>query len=157
MTDSQQLLADYVETGSETAFREVVTRYLGLVYSTALRLVEGDSHRADDVAQTVFVDLARQARILSNDIRLGGWLHRHTCFVAAKTMRAERRRQSRERQAAEMNALQDDSADFSSVAPILDRRWLQSYSGKRRVCQSGCAKQRRVFHRSAGPNATGFP
>jgi hypothetical protein len=52
---------------------------------------------------------------------LGGWLHRHTCFVAANTMRGERRRQSRERQAVEMNALQDNSGtDFSLVAPILD-------------------------------------
>ena len=59
MTDSQQLLADYVRTGSDSAFRELVNSYIDLVYSTALRLVEGDTHRAEDVAQTVFVDLAR--------------------------------------------------------------------------------------------------
>jgi len=35
------------------------------VYSTAIRLVEGDTHRAKDVAQTVFVDLARTAARLS--------------------------------------------------------------------------------------------
>jgi hypothetical protein len=65
--------------------------------------------------------LARMARTLPNDVMLGGWLHRHTCFVAANTMRGERRRQSRERQAVEMNALQNNSgADFSRVAPILD-------------------------------------
>src|SRR6267154_3766969 len=104
MTDSQNLLAEYARTGSDAAFRELVTRYVDLVYSTALRLVEGDTHRAEDVAQTVFVDLARMARTLSNEVMLGGWLHRHTCFVAANTMRGERRRQSRERQAAEMNA-----------------------------------------------------
>src|SRR6266536_3101555 len=109
MTDSQNLLAEFVQTGSDAAFRELVTRYVDLVYSTALRLVEGDTHRAEDVAQTVFVDLARMARTLPNDVRLGGWLHRHTCFVAAKTMRGERRRQSRERQAVEMNAQQDHS------------------------------------------------
>src|SRR6266853_1777855 len=121
MTDSQNMLADYVQTGSEVAFRELVTRYLDLVYSTALRSVEGDTHRAEDVAQTVFVDLARVARTLSHDVMLGGWLHRHTCFVAANTMRGERRRQSRERQAVEMNALQTSSgADCSLVAPILD-------------------------------------
>jgi RNA polymerase sigma factor (sigma-70 family) len=121
MTDSPNLLAEYVQTGSDAAFRELVTRYVDLVYSTALRLVEGDTHRAEDVAQTVFMDLARLARTFSHDVRLGGWLHRHTCFVAAKTMRGERRRQSRERQAVEMNALQDNSgADFSIVAPILD-------------------------------------
>jgi RNA polymerase sigma factor (sigma-70 family) len=121
MTDSQSFLAEYVRTGSETAFRELVTRYVDLVYSTARRLVEGDTHRAQDVTQVVFVDLARAARTLSSEVMLGGWLHRHTCFVAARTMRGERRRQSRERQAVEMNALQDNSrTDFSLVAPILD-------------------------------------
>jgi len=121
MTESQKLLADYVQTGSENAFRELVTRYLDLVYSAALRLVEGDTHRAQDVAQTVFVDLARTARTLSRDVMLGGWLHRHTCFVAANTLRGERRRQSRERQAAEMNALRDHSeTDLTLIAPILD-------------------------------------
>lgn len=121
MTDSQTLLVEYSQTGSDVAFRELVTRYVALVYSTALRLVDGDTHRAEDVAQTVFVDLARTARTLSTQVMLGGWLHRHTLFVAAKTMRGEHRRQSRERQAVEMNALQDNSgADFALVAPILD-------------------------------------
>jgi len=121
MTDSQNLLAEYVQTGSDAAFCELVTRYLDLVYWTAFRLVEGDAHRAEDVAQTVFVDLTRKARTLSKDVMLGGWLHRHTCFVAANTMRGERRRRSRERQAVEMNALQNNAgADFPLVAPILD-------------------------------------
>src|ERR1043166_4428827 len=121
MTDSQILLAEYVRTGSENAFRELVARYVDLVYSTALRLVEGDTHRAEDVAQVVFADLARAARTLSSDVMLGGWLHRHTCFVATHTMRTERRRQSRERQAVEMNALQDNSAThFATIAPMLD-------------------------------------
>jgi len=121
MTDSRRLLEEYVRTGSETAFGELAARYVGLVYSAALRLVEGDTHRAEDVAQMVFVDLARKARRLPKEVMLGGWLHRHTCFVAANAMRGERRRQSRERQAVEMNALQDNpGADFSLIAPILD-------------------------------------
>ena len=121
MTDSQQLLADYVKNGSDDAFRELVTRYLALVYSTAIRLVGGDTHLAEDVAQTVFVDLARKARTLPADVMLGGWLHRDTCFVASKTMRSERRRQSRERHAVEMNSLQNHSgSDLRLVAPLLD-------------------------------------
>jgi len=121
MTDDQTLLAEYVQTGSDAAFRGLVIRYVDLVYSTALRLVGGDTHRAEDVAQAVFADLARMARALPKDVKLGGWLHRDTCFVASKLMRGERRRQSRERQAVEMNALQNDSGpDFSLVAPILD-------------------------------------
>ena len=121
MTDSRQLLADYARNGSEEAFRELVTRYLSLVYSTAIRLVGGDAHLAEDVAQTVFVDLARQARTLPADVMLGGWLHRNTCFVAAKTLRSERRRQSRERHAAEMNALEDHSRpELMQAVPVLD-------------------------------------
>jgi len=121
MTDNHNWLAEYVQTGSDASFRELVTRYVDLVYSTALRLVGGDTHRADDVTQTVFVNLARVARTLPKDVKLGGWLHRDTCFTASTVMRGERRRQSRERQAAEMNALQNNSdADYSLVAPVLD-------------------------------------
>jgi len=121
MTDGQQLLAQYAESGSEAAFRELVTRYVDLVYSAAVRLVNGDTHLAEDVTQTVFADLARKARALSHEVMVGGWLHRHTCFVARKTMRGERRRQARERQAAEMNANEDYSAaNLARVAPALD-------------------------------------
>ena len=59
MTDSQNLLAEYARSGSETAFRELVARYINLVHSTALRLVSGNSQLAEDVAQTVFINLAR--------------------------------------------------------------------------------------------------
>lgn len=121
MTDSRQLLSEYAQNGSETAFRELVGAYLDLVYSTAVRLVDGDTHRAEDVAQTVFVDLARRAHSLPKNVMLGGWLHRHTCFVAANTMRSERRRQSRERLAIEMSALQDNpEANAALIAPLLD-------------------------------------
>jgi len=121
MTDIQRLLTDYVNHGSEAAFRELAERYLNLVYSTAVRLVGGDTHLAEDVAQTVFVDLAHLAKNLSGEVRLGGWLHRHTCFVAAKTLRGERRRQARERQAIEMNPPSDYlEARLDEVAPILD-------------------------------------
>jgi RNA polymerase sigma factor (sigma-70 family) len=124
MTESERLLADYARHGSEPAFRELVSRYVDLVYSTALRLVGGDSHRAQDVTQIVFAELAAKARAraLPRDLMLGGWLHRDTCFVAAKLMRGERRRQFRERQAMEMNALADNntSATMAELTPILD-------------------------------------
>jgi RNA polymerase sigma factor (sigma-70 family) len=121
MTDTRQLLADYVASGSEAAFRELVASYVDLVYSASVRLVNGDTHLAEDVTQTVFADLARMARTLSRDVMLGGWLHRHTCFVASKVLRTERRRQERERQAVEMNSLEDHSPEnLASLAPVLD-------------------------------------
>jgi RNA polymerase sigma factor (sigma-70 family) len=121
MTDHRTLLAEYAANGSEEAFRELVARYIDLVYSTAVRLVNGDTHRAEDVAQTVFADLARLAGTFSQDVMLGGWLHRRTWHVATTLMRNERRRQNRERQAAEMNTLQDNpEGQFERIAPLLD-------------------------------------
>jgi RNA polymerase sigma factor (sigma-70 family) len=121
MTESQTLLTDYFTNGSESAFREVVRRYIDLVYSAATRLVDGDTHLAEDVAQTVFMDLAQMGDKLSGEVILGGWLHRHTCFVAAKIMRGRRRREFRERQSVEMNAIQDHSdSNLAQTAPLLD-------------------------------------
>jgi RNA polymerase sigma factor (sigma-70 family) len=121
MDDSQTLLADYVKNGSESAFRDLVACYINLVHSTAIRLVQGDSQLAEDVTQTVFVNLARKAHTLSPEVMLGGWLHRDTCFVAGTTMRGERRRHFRERQAVAMNIPEDHTAaNLALVAPILD-------------------------------------
>ncbi len=120
MTESQKLLREYVANGSETAFRELVARYINLVYSTALRIVEGDVQLAEDVTQTVFARLSRHAQKLSRDSMLGGWLHRDTCFVAAKTMRRERRRRAREREAALMEPIQHHD-NLESIAPLLDQ------------------------------------
>ncbi len=131
-TEAQQLLRDYAKNGAETAFRRLVEAYVDLVYSTAFRLVDGDAHMAQDVTQKVFVDLARNAAGLSREVMLGGWLHRHTCFVAANATRAERRRQSRERIAAEMNALNDPpDARFEELAPHLDEAINQLEAGDR--------------------------
>jgi RNA polymerase sigma factor (sigma-70 family) len=132
MPDTQQLLADYVQNGSETAFRELVARYIDLVYSAAVRLVNGNAHLAQDITQTVFIDLAQKARTLSSEVMLGGWLHRHTCYVASTVLRGERRRQSRENEAAQMNALHESSdANLSQVAPILDEAINQLGEGDR--------------------------
>src|ERR1700744_4001385 len=109
MMDSPRLIAEYAASASEEVFRELVRLHVDLVYSTAIRVTRGETQLAEDVTQTVFVDLARKARAFPAEIRLAGWLHRHTCFVASKLIRSEQRRRSRERQAAEMNLLHDDT------------------------------------------------
>ena len=59
-----QLLRDYAERRDEAAFREIVTRHTDFVYSAALRQMES-SDLAADIAQSVFVDLARKANALA--------------------------------------------------------------------------------------------
>ncbi len=121
MNETNQLLTEYREKGSEAAFGELVSRYIGLVYSSALRLAGGDVHLAEDISQNVFIDLARNAPKLSRESTLGGWLHRDTCFVASKILRTERRRAAREREAALMNLTPDHSeGNLRAIAPVLD-------------------------------------
>ena len=96
VNEDLQLLRQYTTGGSETAFHELVNRYANLVYSTALRRVHGRTDLATDVAQRVFVELARKATRIPSGTQLGGWLHRNTGYIATTTLRTESRRQDRE-------------------------------------------------------------
>jgi DNA-directed RNA polymerase specialized sigma24 family protein len=147
MTDCQKLLKEYAETGSESAFRELVGRFVNLVYSTALRLVSGDTHLAQDVSQTVFIGLARKSGALSREVMLGGWLCRHTYHVATKAMRREQRRQARERQAVEMNTLQNDPEEITRrVRPILDEALLPAaFTNKDRLGPAEALPRRAAY------------
>lgn len=66
------LLRRYAEQRAEDAFAELVRRHLDGVYSAALRRVGGDVHLAEDVAQQVFVALARKAAWLAHHPVLTG-------------------------------------------------------------------------------------
>lgn len=96
MTPDSELLRRFAKTNSQDAFGELVKRHVNLVYSAALRQVNGDEHLAKDVAQTVFADLARKADSLSRRENLTGWLYTSAHFAAAKIIRTENRRRDRE-------------------------------------------------------------
>jgi len=118
MKDDGSLLTEYVAQGSEDAFRELVTRHAGLVYSAALRQV-GQAALAEEVTQAVFCILAKKAAKLQDRVVVAGWLHQTARFAALKAARAEQRRQAREQEASLMNADNDDSV-WPQIAPFLD-------------------------------------
>jgi len=123
MSTAADLLRRYAEENSEAAFAELVRTHLDLVYFAALRQVGGDAHRAQDVAQTVFTDLARKAASLTGRATLAGWLHTSTRFAAAKARRADFTRQQHEHAATTMNALlsnPDPAADWERLRPLID-------------------------------------
>ena len=120
MTDAGQWLRAYVAENSEEAFRALVDGHIGLVYSTALRIVCEDAALARDVTQIVFTDLARKARTLPPDVVLSGWLYRHTTFTASKVVRGESRRRAREQEAAAMNDHDQSQALWEQLTPLLD-------------------------------------
>ena len=95
-----QLLREYAAHGSEPAFGEIVARHTDLIYSAGLRQC-GSPEAAREIAQRVFINLARKARALagqlSPDATLAGWLYRDTRFAALHWRRDERRREAHER------------------------------------------------------------
>jgi RNA polymerase sigma factor (sigma-70 family) len=117
----QQLLRDYGERRTETAFAELVRRHVDFVYSAALRMV-CDAHLAQDVTQGVFLALAQNARQLADRPVLAGWLHRTAQNLAANMVRSETRRRAREQEAAAMNQLlrPESEGAWDQIAPHLD-------------------------------------
>src|SRR4051812_10805683 len=99
MNDDADLLRHYAKEGSDAAFTELVHRYVDLVYGAAMRRTGGDAQLSADIAQSVFIALARHARTLSLDTVLGAWLHTATRNAALKHMISEQRRRARETEA----------------------------------------------------------
>jgi Sigma-70 region 2 len=81
-----ELLQRFMRQGEESAFADVVRRHLDLVFGTALRKVE-DPGAAQEVAQNVFIVLARKAWRFAPEDSLPAWLHK-TALLESKSWRA---------------------------------------------------------------------
>jgi RNA polymerase sigma factor (sigma-70 family) len=128
MTSDLDLLRRFARENSQDAFAEIVRRHLNLVYSAALRQIRSPQ-LAEEVAQSVFADLARVAATPSSPLRsrdasspqtLTPWLYAVTRRTAIDAIRKESRRQFREQIAVEMNAMNAEAADWNQIEPLLD-------------------------------------
>jgi RNA polymerase sigma factor (sigma-70 family) len=120
MLDDIALLKEYAETQSESAFAELVSRYLNLVYSVALRRT-ANSHAAQEISQAVFIILARKAGSLSRHTALSGWLYQTARLTAKNYLRTEMRRQNREQEAFMQSTLTENDPElWRQIAPLLD-------------------------------------
>jgi len=125
------LLREFTRDHSQDAFSALVKRHVNLVYSAALRQVRSPQ-LAEEVAQSVFADLARDAAKLGSGTgfqpvgSLTPWLFAVTRRTAIDVIRKESRRQLREQTAVGMNAMNaaESSAGvppaWSEIEPLLD-------------------------------------
>src|SRR6185295_17546345 len=113
------LLRAFIRDQSQDAFTALVQRHLNLVYCAGLRQVRSPQ-LAEEVAQSVFTDLARNAARLKPDTDLTAWLYEVTRRTAIDVVRGEARRQLREQIALEMNATNATAHDWSQIEPLLD-------------------------------------
>lgn len=123
MPGDLELLQSYVTGRSEAAFAELVARHVNLVYSAARRETGGDDASAQDLTQSVFIELARQAPRLTRHPALVGWLYTTVRHVAANWRRGRARRERRELAAHAMNPADpqiEPGPAWEEIAPRLD-------------------------------------
>ncbi len=134
MTDASDmdLVREFGRNQSEAAFTELVRRHLNIVYSIARRCTNNDGD-AQDVAQVVFVILARKAAGLRARTVLTGWLYETTRYTAACVLRTNARRHFRDQEAYMQSTLTDVNAadDWHRLAPHLEAAMSQLGEGDR--------------------------
>ena len=118
-TTDLELLRQFTREHSQEAFTTLVKRQVNLVYSTALRQVRSPQ-LAEEIAQSVFADLARDAGKLKPDTILTAWLYQVTSRTAVDAIRKESRRQLREQIAVEMTNMNATANDWRQIEPLLD-------------------------------------
>jgi hypothetical protein len=69
-----ELLAEFVQTGSEAAMTALVQRHGAMVHGVCHQVLD-DHYEAEDVAQTVFLALTRKAAGFRKDPSVAIWLH----------------------------------------------------------------------------------
>jgi RNA polymerase sigma factor (sigma-70 family) len=119
--NDMDLMRRYAEGKSEAAFAELVGRHLNFVYSAALRYVR-DPQDAQDVAQAVFIILARKIPALRHRATLTGWLYETTRFAARQSLRTKARRQAREQEAYMESIIHQSDTDpvWQQLEPTLE-------------------------------------
>ena len=90
-----QLLHAFANQGDESAFCELMERYLSLIYQAALRR-SGNHQLAEEASQNVLTLLVRKAPdLVKEPARLPGWLHRAAILEAGNLLKKEKRHQQR--------------------------------------------------------------
>ena len=119
--DDLTLLRGYAQHHSDEAFATLVSRHVNLVYSVALRSVR-DPQLAEEIAQAVFIILARKADSLGPKTILPGWLCRTARYASANALTMQRRRQRREQEAHMQSILNEPASGetWQQIAPLLD-------------------------------------
>jgi RNA polymerase sigma factor (sigma-70 family) len=117
MNDAE-LLREFVKHHSDAAFAGLVKNHVNLVYSVALRMVR-DAALAEDITQSVFIQLARKAPTLREGNALPGWLYRVTHCQAANAVRSEQTRRRLETEAT-MQTQPEDNTSWKQIESDLD-------------------------------------
>lgn len=117
----ETLRGRFVSCGDESAFRSLVCRHARLVWLTARRRCESDAD-ADEVAQDVFLVLARKAPGLRAEAGLAAWLHRVAVILSIKSASRAANQRRRQQEAVKAAHRESDIAGIAA-APASRGEW----------------------------------
>src|SRR4029434_5319073 len=134
-TPDAECLRRFVANADERAFAELVERHVRLVHGAALRIL-ANADAAQEVAQSVFILLARQACRLTGHPALAGWLYRTAVLQAREYQRTQARRRQRELHAVAIGSTMnqaESSSTPSELEPELDEAMLELSARNREI------------------------
>src|SRR5436190_10073183 len=117
----RECLESWARHRDAVGLQALVERYLGFVYSSALRRT-GDAAHAAEVTRAVFLVLARRARRLRKNTVLAGWLFHVTSVACRKLKRFSRFRRLWRWVVRKLRpSLPPDATLWARLAPQMDR------------------------------------
>jgi RNA polymerase sigma factor (sigma-70 family) len=134
-TPDAECLRRFVGNADERAFADLVERHVQLVHGAAMRIL-GNSDAAQEVAQSVFILLARRAWRLTGHPALAGWLYRSAVLHAREYRRTQARRRQRELHAVTIGSTMNHAESSSILAelePELDEAMLELSAQDREI------------------------
>lgn len=120
----ERSLVEQLKKGDESAFRTIVENWQGMVYNTAMGIVQ-NAEDAEDIAQEVFVQVYQSINSFKGDSKFSTWLYRIT---VTKSLDHERRKKRKKRFAfvksifGEENEVVVNPPDFHHPGVALDNK-----------------------------------
>lgn len=88
---NEGVLIEQLRQGDETAFKQIVESTKGLVYNTALGIVQNPED-AEDVAQEVYIQMYESINAFKGESKLSTWLYRISVSKSMDHLRKKKRK-----------------------------------------------------------------
>ncbi len=80
-----------MKAGESSAFKYLVDTYKGIVYNTALSILQNDED-AEDMAQEVFIQVFHSVKDFKGESKISTWLYRITVTKSLDLLRSRKRK-----------------------------------------------------------------
>ena len=114
---AQELLGEFVQTGRQEPFEEIVRRYAGMVFNVCFQILR-DTHDAEDATQAVFLTLAVKSKTEVGIKYIAPWLQKVAQRLALDVKRSKTRRKVREERHSFMQRYNETDQDASKQVDL---------------------------------------